>query len=98
MAQQILRQVGYDSLSRRDRKARHLKIAAPLRAAFPRDRKKSPTSSPAATWTPWKPSPMTATPAEIRGQAITALIRAGESAERAGAPARPPPVTPPQRN
>src|SRR5215471_11081420 len=33
-AQNMLRQVAYDTLSRRDRKARHLKVAAHLRAAF----------------------------------------------------------------
>ena len=37
-AQQMLRQVAYDTLSRRDRKARHLKVAAHLRASvFPGD-------------------------------------------------------------
>ena len=36
-AQQMLRQVAYDTLSRRDRKARHLAVAAHLRAAFPGD-------------------------------------------------------------
>ena len=36
-AQQMLRQVAYDTLSRRDRKTRHLKVAAHLRAAFPGD-------------------------------------------------------------
>ena len=35
--QHMLRQVAYDTLSRRDRKARHLKVAAYLRAAFPGD-------------------------------------------------------------
>src|SRR5438270_499272 len=32
-----LRQVAYDTLSRRDRKARHLPVAAPLRAPFAGD-------------------------------------------------------------
>ena len=36
-AQQMLRQVAYDTLSRRDRKTRHLTVAAHLRAAFPGD-------------------------------------------------------------
>ena len=36
-AQQMLRQVAYDTLSRRDRKTRHLAVAAHLRAAFPGD-------------------------------------------------------------
>ena len=34
-SQNMLRQVAYDTLSRRDRKARHLAVAAHLRAAFP---------------------------------------------------------------
>ena len=36
-AQNMLRQVAYDTLSRRDRKTRHLAVAAHLRAAFPGD-------------------------------------------------------------
>ncbi|HTX25758.1 MAG TPA: adenylate/guanylate cyclase domain-containing protein, partial [Streptosporangiaceae bacterium] len=36
-AQHMLRQVAYETLSRRDRKARHLAVAAHLRAAFPED-------------------------------------------------------------
>ena len=36
-AQNMLRQVAYDTLSRRDRKARHLAVAAHLRAVFPGD-------------------------------------------------------------
>jgi class 3 adenylate cyclase len=36
-AQGMLRQVAYDTLSRRDRKTRHLKVAVHLRAAFPGD-------------------------------------------------------------
>ena len=36
-AQEMLRQVAYDTLSRRDRKARHLAVAAHLRATLPGD-------------------------------------------------------------
>jgi predicted ATPase len=36
-AQNMLRQVAYGTLSRRDRKARHLKVAAQLSTAFPGD-------------------------------------------------------------
>ena len=36
-AQEMLRQVAYDTLSRRDRKTRHLKVAAYLRTAFAGD-------------------------------------------------------------
>jgi predicted ATPase len=42
-AQNMLRQVAYDTLSRRDRKTRHLAVAAHLRAAFPATARKSPT-------------------------------------------------------
>ena len=41
-AQNMLRQVAYDTLSRRDRKARRLAVAAHLRQAFPGDGEKSP--------------------------------------------------------
>ena len=37
-SQEMLRQVAYETLSRRDRKARHLAVAAHLRATFPRRR------------------------------------------------------------
>ena len=40
-AQQLLRQVAYDTLSRRDRKARHLAVAAHLRSRSPATAKKS---------------------------------------------------------
>ena len=36
-SQELLRQVAYETLSRRDRKSRHLAVAAHLRATFPRD-------------------------------------------------------------
>src|SRR5580700_10832055 len=38
-SQEMLRQVAYDTLSRRDRKTRHLKVAAHLRAVFASDGK-----------------------------------------------------------
>jgi class 3 adenylate cyclase len=50
-AQEMLRQVAYDTLSRRDRKTRHLAVAAHLRATLPATAKKSPMSLPATTWT-----------------------------------------------
>ena len=50
-AQDMLRQVAYDTLSRRDRKTRHLAVAAHLRAASPATAKKWPTSSPGTTST-----------------------------------------------
>jgi class 3 adenylate cyclase/predicted ATPase len=85
--QNMLRQVAYDTLSRRDRKALHLKVAAHLRAAFPGDGEEV-----AEVIARHYVDALAAVPGDpgtdqIRGQAITALIRAAERAERTGAPA-----------
>src|SRR5499427_5693347 len=82
---QMLRQVAYDTLSRRDRKARHLAVAAHLRAAFPGDGEEV-TDVIARHYL----DALDAVPADpdaetIRGQAIAALIRAAERAGRTGA-------------
>jgi class 3 adenylate cyclase/tetratricopeptide (TPR) repeat protein len=87
-AQQMLRQVAYDTLSRRDRKSRHLTVAAHLRSVFPGDGEEV-----ADVIARHYLDALTAVPddpdiTQIRGQAITALIRAAERAERTGAPAR----------
>jgi tetratricopeptide (TPR) repeat protein len=86
--QEILRQVAYDTLSRRDRKSRHLTVAAHLRAVFPSDGEEvadviARHYLDALTAVPDDPDTT-----QIRGQAVTALIRAAERAERTGAPAR----------
>jgi class 3 adenylate cyclase/tetratricopeptide (TPR) repeat protein len=87
-AQEMLRQVAYDTLSRRDRKSRHLTVAAHLRAVFPGDGEEvadviARHYLDALTAIPEDPDTT-----QIRGQAIAALIRAAERAERTGAPAR----------
>jgi class 3 adenylate cyclase/tetratricopeptide (TPR) repeat protein len=87
-AQQMLRQVAYDTLSRRDRKARHLKVAAHLRAAFPGDGEEVADVIARHYLDALEAVPEDADAAQIRGQAVTALIRAAERAERTGAPAR----------
>jgi class 3 adenylate cyclase/tetratricopeptide (TPR) repeat protein len=86
--QDMVRQVAYDTLSRRDRKTRHLKVAAHLRAAFPGDGEEvadviARHYLDAAGALPDDPDTR-----HIRSQAVTALIRAAERAERTGAPAR----------
>jgi hypothetical protein len=86
-AQNMLRQVAYGTLSRRDRKTLHLKVAAHLRAAFPGDGEEvaeviARHYRDALAAVPGDPDA-----AEIRGQAITALVRAAERAERTGSPA-----------
>ena len=86
-AQQMLRQVAYDTLSRRDRKARHLAVAAHLRAAFPADGEEVTDVIARHYLDALEAVPGDADDAQIRGQAITTLIRAGERADRTGAPA-----------
>ena len=87
-AQQMLRQVAYDTLSRRDRKARHLKVAAHLRATFAGDGEEVADVIARHYLDALNAIPDDPDTAEIRGQAIGALIRAAERAERTGAPAR----------
>jgi class 3 adenylate cyclase/tetratricopeptide (TPR) repeat protein len=87
-SQHMLRQVAYDTLSRRDRKARHLAVAAHLRAAFPGDGEEITDVIARHYLDALQAVPDDPDTAEIRGQAISALIRAAERAGRTGAPAR----------
>jgi class 3 adenylate cyclase/tetratricopeptide (TPR) repeat protein len=86
-AQNMLRQVAYDTLSRRDRKVRHLAVAGHLRAAFPGDGEEVTDVIARHYLDALEAVPDAPDAGEIRGQAITALIRAAERAERTGAPA-----------
>jgi len=86
-AQQILRQVAYDTLSRRDRKTRHLMVATHLRAAFANDGEEVAEVVARHYLDALHAIPGDPDTAEIRSHAIGALIRAGERAERTGAPA-----------
>ena len=87
-AQDMLRQVAYDTLSRRDRKARHLAVAAHLRAAFPGDGEEVADVIARHYLDALDAVPDDADAGQIRGQAIAALTRAAERAGRTGAPAR----------
>jgi class 3 adenylate cyclase/predicted ATPase len=87
-AQHMLRQVAYDTLSRRDRKARHLKVAAHLRAAFPRDGEEVADVIARHYLDALDAVPGDPDAGQIRALAIAALVRAAERAERTGAPAR----------
>jgi AAA ATPase domain len=86
-AQQMLRQVAYDTLSRRDRKMCHLKVAAYLRAAFPGDGEEVTDVIARHYLDALSAIPDDPDTGEIGGQAIGALVRAAERAERTGAPA-----------
>jgi class 3 adenylate cyclase/tetratricopeptide (TPR) repeat protein len=87
-AQEMLRQVAYDTLSRRDRKTRHLAVAAHLRATFAGDGEEVSDVIARHYLDALNAVPGDADTEQIRGQAITALTRSGERAERTGAPAR----------
>ena len=86
-AQNMLRQVAYDTLSRRDRKARHLQVAAHLRAAFPGDGEEVADVIARHYLDALDAVPDGGDAEEIREQAIVALTRAAERAGRTGAPA-----------
>jgi class 3 adenylate cyclase/tetratricopeptide (TPR) repeat protein len=87
-AQEMLRQVAYDTLSRRDRKTRHLAVAAHLRAAFAGGGEEMADVIARHYLDALRAIPDDPDTGQIRGEAITALIRAAERAERTGAPAR----------
>ena len=86
-AQNMLRQVAYDTLSRRDRKMRHLQVAAYLREAFPGDGEEVADVIARHYLDALAAVPDDGDAADIRGQSIGALIRAAERAKRTGAPA-----------
>jgi predicted ATPase len=87
-AQNMLRQVAYDTLSRRDRKTRHLQVATHLRAVFAGDGEEAADAIARHYLDALHAVPDDSDAAEIRGQAIAALIRGAERAGRIGAPAR----------
>ena len=87
-AQQMLRQVAYDTLSRRDRKIRHLTVAAHLRTTFASDGEEVADVIARHYLDALEAVPDDPDMAEIRNQAINALVRAAERAKRTGAPGR----------
>ena len=84
-AQQMLRQVAYDTLSRRDRKTRHLAVAAHLRAAFAGDGEEVADVIARHYLDALNAAPEDHDAERIRAQAAAARVRAAERAERTGA-------------
>jgi class 3 adenylate cyclase/tetratricopeptide (TPR) repeat protein len=84
--QNLLRQVAYDTLSRHDRKARHLTVAAHLRATFAGDGDEVIDVIARHYQDALAAVPGGSDTEEIRVQAIAALVRAAERAYRSGAP------------
>jgi class 3 adenylate cyclase/tetratricopeptide (TPR) repeat protein len=87
-AQNMLRQVAYDTMSRRDRKMRHLRVAGHLRQAFPASGEEVADVIARHYLDALNAVPDDGDTARIREQAVEALIRAAERAERTGAPAQ----------
>jgi class 3 adenylate cyclase/predicted ATPase len=87
-AQDMLRQVAYDTLSRRDRKARHLAVAGHLRQAFPGDGEEVAEVIAQHYLDALDAVADDPDAGQIRGQAIEALTRAADRAGRTGAPAQ----------
>jgi len=84
-AQEMLRQVAYDTLSRRDRKARHLAVAKHLRAAFAGDGEEVSDVVARHYLDALTAAPEDPDAERIRAEAAAARVRAAERAERTGA-------------
>ncbi len=82
----MLRQVAYETLSRRDRKARHLAVAGRLEVAFADSGDEIMDVIAQHYLDALSAVPDDPDVPEIRAQAIASLVRAAEAAERAGAP------------
>ena len=87
-SQEMLRQVAYDTLSRRDRKARHLAVAAHLRNTFPNDGEEVVDVIARHYIDALEAVPDEPDSVEIRESAIATLVRAAERAQRSGSQAR----------
>jgi class 3 adenylate cyclase/tetratricopeptide (TPR) repeat protein len=85
-AQSLLRTVAYDSLSKRERKARHLRAAAHLRATFPDDGEEVVEVLAAHYREAWRAVPDDADAGSVRQQAAETYGRAGDRARAVGAP------------
>jgi class 3 adenylate cyclase/tetratricopeptide (TPR) repeat protein len=87
-AQDMLRQVAYDTLSRRDRKVRHLAVAAHLRSTFPDDGEEVMDVIARHYLDALAAVPDDVDTDAITEQAVEALTRGAQRAERTGAPSR----------
>jgi class 3 adenylate cyclase/tetratricopeptide (TPR) repeat protein len=85
-SQDLLRQVAYETMTRRDRKARHLSVAIHLRATFPNDGDEVAEVTARHYLDALAAMPDAPDVADIRAQAIDMLVRSAERAVRAGAP------------
>ncbi|MGH9294340.1 MAG: ATP-binding protein, partial [Acidimicrobiales bacterium] len=87
-AQEMLRQVAYETLSRRERRARHLAVASYLRDTFANDGEEIAEVIARHYTDALDAGPEEPDSATIREEALSMLVRAAERAERAGAPSQ----------
>jgi class 3 adenylate cyclase/tetratricopeptide (TPR) repeat protein len=87
-AQEMLRQVAYQTLSRRVRKVKHLAVAAHLRATFANDGDEVMDVVAQHYLDALTAVPTDHDIGEIRDKTIAALVRAAERANRSGSPSR----------
>ncbi|HTX63422.1 MAG TPA: adenylate/guanylate cyclase domain-containing protein, partial [Acidimicrobiales bacterium] len=87
-SQEMLRQVAYDTLSKRDRKARHLAVAAHLRAAFANDGEEIADAIARHYLDALAAGPTDPDAQAIQSDALSFLVRAAQLATRSGAPQR----------
>ena len=85
-AQDLLRQVAYDTLSRRDRKTRHLAVAAHLRATFADDGEEVSDAIARHYRDAVVAAPDDPDADDLRREAVQMWVRAADRANRAGAP------------
>ena len=78
--QALVQKVAYDTLSRKERKARHLAVAAYLERRWRRRGRRSSRSSRPTTSRPIRPRPTPRTPPAIKATARERLARAAERA------------------
>ena len=84
--QEILRQVAYDTLSRRDRKSRHLAVASHLRATFSNDGEEVIDAVARHYLDALSEVPDDSDREELTDTAIATLVRAAERSLRTGSP------------
>lgn len=86
--QEMLRQVAYETLSKRDRKSRHLAVASHLRTTFANDGEEIADAIARHYLDALGAGPNDRDIEEIIALALGFLVRAAERAERSGAPLR----------
>lgn len=87
-SQEMLRQVAYETLSKKDRKLRHLAVATHLRAAFPNDGEEIADAIARHYLDSLQGASAEPDAEQIKAEALGFLERAAQRAARSGAPLR----------